>query len=215
MSPKPAPLDLRLLVADDEPLIVATLSEGLREHGYTVLEASSGAEAVRLCIDERPDLAILDLRMPGMSGIEAAREIAKSSHVPFIFLSAFDDAESVQQAAEEGALGYLVKPVNVHQVIPTIEAALQRASEIKRLQEKQAHLSVALTTGRETSVAVGLIMSQTGLGAEDAEAALRGYARHERRKMSEIATQIVEAADTLNRLVHAILRDHEERVLRR
>ena len=140
----------RILVADDDALVLATLSAGLRELGYTVSEASSGMEAVRICDEENPDLAILDMRMPGMSGIEAARQIVTTSRVPFIFLSAFDDADIVEQAIAEGALGYLVKPVSAPQIVPTIEAALSRSSDMDSLKQKEENLSAALNASRRS-----------------------------------------------------------------
>ena len=90
-----------ILIADDDGLILAMLSQGLREQGYRVLEAENGDEAVALCRKEKPDLAILDNRMPGMSGIEAARQIFDTTQVPFMFLSAFDESEIVNDAIRD------------------------------------------------------------------------------------------------------------------
>ena len=151
-SPKP-----RILVADDDGLVLATLCAGLRDEGYEVLEAASGEEAIEICERERPDLAILDIRMPGVSGIDAAHEIFKSAQVPFMFLSAFDDTETVKSAVSEGALGYLVKPIDTRQMVPPIEAALTRAAEISALRDKEVNLSAALASGREVSIAVEVI----------------------------------------------------------
>jgi response regulator NasT len=194
----------RILVADDDGLVLATLSAGLRELGYAVLEASSGIEAVRICAEEKPDLAILDMRMPGMSGIEAAKQIVKTSQVPFIFLSAFDDADIVEQAIAEGALGYLVKPVSAPQIAPTIEAALSRSSDMDSLKQKEENLSAALTSGREISIAIGLIMGETGLSTTEAETALRNYARSHRRKMSAVAADVVSAKQVFTTMIRDI-----------
>lgn len=193
-----------ILVVDDDGLILAMLSQGLRERGYRVLEAESGEEAVAVCKKEKPDLAILDNRMPGMSGIEAAREIFSTTQVPFMFLSAFDDSEIVKNAISEGALGYLVKPINVRQIIPSIEAALSRAHEIKALKKNEANLSAALSVGRETSIVIGMIMDHLLLGAGEAEDLFRSYARSERRKMTEIASEIVKAAEAVNAFLKSI-----------
>jgi response regulator NasT len=194
----------RILVVDDDPLVRATISAGLRDAGYSVNEAGSGEEAVTACASSRHDLAILDMRMPHMSGVDAAREINRTTLTPFIFLTAFDDQVIVEQAVAEGALGYLVKPVDVHQVIPTIEAALLRAAELRALQNQQENLNVALHSGRETSVAIGLIMAETGLDAEAAERALRQYCRSQRCKMTEMANRLVEARETYTQLMAAI-----------
>ena len=116
-----------ILVADDDRLIRVTFACGLREANYDVLEAADGREAADLTYEHKPDLAILDLLMPRMSGIEAAQELHDRADVPFVFLSAYNDEDVVKQAAEEGALGYLVNPIELKQVLPTIEAALERA----------------------------------------------------------------------------------------
>lgn len=193
-----------ILVADDDGLVLAMLSQGLRERGYRVLEAESGEEAVTTCKKEKPDLAILDNRMPGMSGIEAAKEIFRAVQVPFIFLSAFDDSEIVKNAVNEGALGYLVKPIDVHQVIPSIESALARAKEIKALKKNEINLSAALSVGRETSILIGMIMDHLHLGAEEAENLFRTYARSERLKMTDIASDVVTAAEIVNTFLSSI-----------
>lgn len=198
-SPRP-----RILVADDDGLVLATLCAGLRDEGYEVLEAGTGEEAVEICEREQPDLAILDIRMPGLSGIEAARQIFAAAHVPFLFLSAFDDSETVESAVSEGALGYLVKPIDTRQMVPAIEAALTRAAEIRDLQDKEVNLSAALASGREVSIAVGLVAGNTGLTAQQAEDALRAYARSQRRRMADIASELIAASERLNKLYQAI-----------
>jgi len=120
----------RILIADDDRLILSTLGQGLRDVGYEVLEATDGKAAVHVCETSQPELAILDMRMPGMSGVEAAHLIRQRTATPFIFLSAYGDKEVVQLAVQEGALAYLVKPVDTPQIVPTIEAALARAAEL-------------------------------------------------------------------------------------
>ena len=193
-----------ILVADDDDLVLATLSSGLRDMGYEVLEASTGEEAVEICERERPDIAILDIRMPGLSGIEAAQKITASSQVPFLFLSAFDDAETVQASVDSGALGYLVKPVEVNQLVPSIEAALRRAYELRTLQSQREHLTTALSTGRETNVAIGLIMAESGFSVDQAEEALRIYARSQRRKMNDIASELIASRQVYTHLLQEI-----------
>lgn len=188
----------RILMADDDRLVLATVSAGLRSVGYEVVTAETGEEAIRLCNQWKPDLAILDIRMPGIDGIEAARQIFSDSGVPFLILSAFDDKKMVDEAVSEGALGFLVKPIDVYQIIPSIEAALVRADEIRELRERESNLSTALTSGRETNIAIGLIMAQSHLSAPEAEEKLRNFARSHRRKMSEVAAEIIRSAETIN-----------------
>ncbi len=191
----------KILIADDERLILATLGLGLRDAGYDVLEATSGEEAVELCEKENPDLAILDVNMPpGINGITAAREIREKTSVPVIFLSAYGDDKIVQQAVEEGALGYLVKPVDVPKITPSIEAALVRSRELKKLRHSEIHLNIALQSGRERSVAIGMIMERYRLSEEEAFESLRSLARRQRRKLDEVAKEVVAASGTLHDL---------------
>lgn len=188
----------RILIADDDRLILSTLAMGLQDAGYEVLEATDGEAAVHICETLQPELAILDMRMPGMSGVEAARLIRQKTTVPFIFLSAYGDNEVVQLAVQEGALAYLVKPMDVLQIVPTIEAALARAAELSELRQSTHNLSSALDNNRETSMAVGLIMERYRVDRDSAFKILRQYARSERLKISELAAKLLASADTLS-----------------
>ena len=188
----------RLLLADDDRLILSTLGQGLRDAGYEILEATDGKAAVHICEISQPDLAILDIRMPGMSGVEAARLIREKTQTPFIFLSAYGDKEVVQLAVQEGALAYLVKPVDIPQIVPTIEAALARSAELSELRQSADNLSSALETNRETSMAVGLIMERYRADRDTAFKILRNYARSERLKLNQLAANLLSAAETLS-----------------
>lgn len=190
-----------ILIADDELLILATLGIGLRDAGYDVLEAASGEEAVAMCKQYIPDLAILDVCMPpGMNGIAAAREIRKSTDVPVLFLSAYGDDKTVQRAVEEGALGYLVKPVDVPKITPSIEAALVRSREIKKLKDAELNLNIALQSGRDRSVAIGMIMERYKLSETEAFESLRSLARRQRRKLDDVVKEVIETSGTLQDL---------------
>ncbi len=188
----------RILIADDDRLILSTLGQGLRDAGYEVLEATDGEAAVHLCDTEQPDLAVLDIRMPGMSGVEAAHLIQQRTEVPFMFLSAYGDKEIVKLAVEQGALGYLVKPVDIPQVVPAIEAALARARELSALRKSEHNLTSALNTGREISMAVGLIMERYRLSRSTAFEVLRSYARSEQLKINQLASTILDGAEALS-----------------
>jgi response regulator NasT len=192
------PTKARILVVDDDRLILAMLGEGLRKNGYSVIICSSGEGALRQCENDPPDLAILDVRMPGLSGVETARLLRERSSVPYMFLSAHGDTEIVKSAVDEGALGYLLKPVDVPQVIPTIEAALARAKELQSLQEREAQLNKALEAGRESSVAVGILMERYRLDRHAAFDLLRSHARAQNRKILDVGTDLVEFAEGLN-----------------
>jgi response regulator NasT len=183
----------RILVADDDRLILHTLLSGLRDAGYEVLVADEGEQALAMCAEAAPDLAVLDVRMPGLSGPEVAARLQQQGAVPVMFLSAYGDADTVRQAVAAGALGYLVKPLDVAQIIPAIEAALARAAEIARLRRAEANLAAALSSSRATSVAVGLIMERYQLGSEQAFEMLRSYARSRREKVAEVAARFVGA----------------------
>ena len=188
----------KLLIADDEKLILTTLGQGLLDAGYAVFLASDGNDALRICNAIRPDLAILDVSMPGMSGIEVAREIKKTTNTPVIFLSAYSDADIVENAVLEGALGYLVKPVDIPQILPTIESALARASDIHELKNSQSSLCAALDKSKKISVAIGILMERHGLLQNDSFEIIRKYARSKRIKLACAAEEVLNAANTLN-----------------
>ncbi len=192
-----------IVIADDDYLVLATLSAGLRDAGFEVFEALSGEEAIALCEMKKPDLAILDINMPGISGIETADAI-KRFNVAILFLSALDEKDIVDTAISKGALGYLVKPIDINQIIPAIDTALTRASDINALHDKEKNLTTALHIGRETSIAIGILMAHSHQSAHDAELQLRQYARNKRLKMSTIAEQIITKSETLNELIKEI-----------
>jgi response regulator NasT len=183
----------RILVAEDDPVILFTLAEALRRFGYEVLEARRGDEALALCREHRPDLAILDVQMPGMDGIAVSERLRAETDVPFMFLSAYDERELVDRAIAAGALGYLVKPVTVAQIAPAVSAALAR--EIRRLREAEQTLSAALRTNRDIATAVGLIMERYGASAQEGFEALRSYARSNRVTVHSVALKVVEDPD--------------------
>ena len=147
------------------------------------------------------DLAILDVRMPGLSGIDLAWRLHDANNdVPFIFLTAYSDEELVEQASEAGAMGYVVKPADPDRLVPAIEAAFARAGDVRKLRETGRQLQTALDADRDVSLAIGILMERRGLGRQDAFELLRGHARTERRKLIELAREIVLALEKLNLL---------------
>jgi AmiR/NasT family two-component response regulator len=188
----------RILIVDDDRLVLALIGRGLRDAGYRVTEASDSAAALQAVAAERPDLALLDVRMPDMSGIRLAERITAEHGVPFMFLSAYDDPATIGRATELGALGYLVKPLDVPQIIPSIEAALARAAQIRALKDSEEQLSHALDSGREINVAVGILMERMRLTRQSAYELLRSSARSQRRRMQEVASALIEALDCVN-----------------
>lgn len=188
----------KILIVDDDRVILALLADGLRELGYEVDTAVSGEEAVARAQQQLPDLAVLDMRMPGMSGLQAAEALQAVGRVPFVFLSAFSDETVVREAAEAGALGYLVKPVDIPQLVPFIEAAIARGREIDRLRTTAEQLREALSIEQKTRTAVGIIMERKGLGRQEAFDLLRARARSERRKIGEVAEDLIAALEGMN-----------------
>lgn len=196
-----------LLIVDDDPLIRATLTIGLAQSGYRILEAKSGEQALILCESHQPDLAILDIHMSGISGIETAKQIYQEFQIPFLFLSAVTEQDTVASAVREGALGFLVKPIELSQLLPSIETALVRAAEINSLHNQKENLETALTQNRDISIAIGIMVAHSDLNAAEAEAALRQYARKNRAKMADLAKHIIKAANQLNNIINHILQD--------
>lgn len=193
-----------LLVVDDDALVLATLASGLREAGYNVIQASTGEEAIELANQQKIDLAILDIRMPGLSGIETAKILNQDRAIPFLFLSAFSDTTTVSQAISEGALGYLIKPIDVNNMIPTIETALTRAIEINTLKSAEKNLATALNLDRDISIAIGIITANSNCNASETEQAMRKYARSNRIKMHDVASQVIQMSDNLTQLIGEI-----------
>jgi response regulator NasT len=189
-----------ILVVDDDQILLAYLSEVLRHAGYEVTPVSSAEEALREIAVREPDLALLDIQMSGMSGLDLAKHLHAETTVPFMFLSGSGDADSGKQAASYGAVGFLVKPVDEARLMPAFEAGLARADEIRQLRRTEVNLNAALAAGRETSLAVGLLMSKFQTDRNTAFEVLRDHARSSRRKINEIASQLLTAEETLNSL---------------
>ena len=197
------PAKRRILIVDDDPHLLEFLAEVIGHAGYDTVSASSGEAALKVVAAGEPDMALLDISMPGMSGLELAATLKANSSVPFMFLSAVGDSESARQAAAHGAVGYLVKPVDAARLMPAFEAGLARADDIRQLRRTETNLNAALAAGRETSLAVGLLMGKFQTDRNTAFEVLRDHARSSRRKINEVADQLLAAEETLNGL-HAM-----------
>jgi response regulator NasT len=189
-----------ILLVDDDALLLQFLAEVLGHAGYDTVSAKSAAEAIRQIETREPDLAMLDITMPGMSGLELARHLHENTSVPFMFLSATGDVETGKQAATYGAVGFVVKPVDAGRLMPAFEAALARADDIRQLRRTEVNLNAALAAGRETSLAVGLLMGRFQADRNTAFEVLRDHARSSRRKINEVADQLLAAEEVLNSL---------------
>ncbi len=174
----------RILIADDDRVVLFTLAEGLREADFEVIEARDGLQALALCHSETPDLALLDIRMPGLDGLELARRLREETRVPFLFFSAYNDEAFVSRAVEIGARGYLLKPLNVPALLPMVRTALARSRDFSGLQG-------ALASNRTIATAVGMLMHAEGLDQAAAFEKLRKSARGQRRKLEEVARAMI------------------------
>ncbi len=188
-----------VLIVDDDRVILNLLAEGLRNLDYVVATAICGEDAQHLAVTQTFDLAMLDVRMPGMSGLELARLFRAHGGPPFVFLSAFGDEAVVHEAAAAGALGYLVKPVDIRQIVPLIESASARAREIQQLRDAAVHLEKALSSEQKSRTAVGVLMLDKGLDREAAFELLRSQARSQRRRIGELAEELIAAAEAGSR----------------
>lgn len=188
-----------ILVVDDDRLVLATVVAGLKQAEFDVIEADNGDDAILLARKHRPALAILDMRMQGKSGMEVARYLAANTTTGFMFLSAFGDSDIIDEATRLGALGYLVKPIDVKQIVPAVRAALARidAQPLER-SSGPATLSPTPPVQREQFVAVGILMERLRLDYDRALDKLRAQARAENRSVDDLAASMVEAANRLN-----------------
>ncbi|MGA9761741.1 MAG: response regulator [Gaiellaceae bacterium] len=165
---------MRLLIAEDETIIRLDLRELLERAGFEVCaEARDGLEAVELARTEQPDLAILDVKMPGLDGIEAAKRILEERPIPIVILTAYSQQELIARAVEAGVYGYLVKPFRESDLLPAIETARARHTELMALREEADSLAEALAARKLVERAKGLLMDKEKLNEQDAYARLR------------------------------------------
>ncbi len=173
------------------------LAEMLREEGYEIVgEAGDGQEAVDLAGSLRPDLVIMDVKMPRRDGIDAASEIAANRIAPIVILTAFSQRELVERARDAGAMAYLVKPFNISDLIPAIELAVSRFSEIAELEKEVATLSDRLETRKLVERAKGLLQAKQGMAEPEAFKWIQRAAMDRRTTMKRVAEVVVETLDT-------------------
>jgi AmiR/NasT family two-component response regulator len=193
-------MTLRILVAEDETIIRLDLEKTLAAAGFEVCAAAKdGEEAVRLARSEQPDLAILDVKMPRLDGIEAARRILAERPIPIVMLTAYGQAELVSRAVEAGVFGYLVKPFREGDLLPAMEAARARHAELEALREEAESLAEALATRKVVERAKGLLMEREGLSEQDAFARLRRASQVSGRPMGVVAEAVVATFDETQR----------------
>ncbi len=182
----------RVVIAEDEAIIRLDLKETLEEEGYDVVgETGRGDEAVQLVKELSPDLAILDIKMPGMDGLEAAREISAERQSAVLILTAFSQRDLIEQARDAGALAYLVKPFQRSELIPAVEVALGRFREMQALFDQNSTLEEQLETRKLVDRAKGILMDDHGMSESDAFSWVQRRAMQDRKTMRTIAADII------------------------
>ena len=187
----------RVVIAEDEALIRLDLAEMLREEGYDVVgEAADGQEAVELAESMKPDLVIMDVKMPRRDGLDAAAEIAAKRIAPIVILTAFSQRELVEKARDAGAMAYLVKPFSASDLVPAIELAVSRFAEITSLEREVADLGERLNTRKLVERAKGLLQVRHGMTEPEAFAWMQRAAMDRRTTMKRVAEVVLETLDT-------------------
>lgn len=187
---------LRILVVEDEGLVALGLKAGLQALGHQVVGlAGDGEEAVAMAASLLPDLILMDIRLPRVDGLEAARRILRERRLPIIFVSAYSEADLAREVSEIGGLAYLLKPVDQKDLLPAIEVALARFTEIETLSEAVQALQKAIQARKRIEQAKGILMTRLHLSEPEAMRSLQQRSRRERKPLEELAAEVI-AADT-------------------
>jgi two-component system, response regulator PdtaR len=186
---------LRVVIADDESIIRLDLKETLQRMGHSVVaEAGDGKSAIELVRREKPDLVVLDVKMPEMDGIDAAKEISSARLAPVLLLTAYSQQDLVRRAMEAGVFGYVVKPFTESDLMPAIGVAIARFEEFSTISTQAESLSQALETRKIVDRAKGVLMDRHGLSEQEAFRRIQQQSMHTRRPMKEIAVAIMIAS---------------------
>ena len=182
----------RVIIADDEAIVRMDLREMLTHLGYLVVgEVGDGRSAVNLARELKPDVVIMDIRMPDMDGIEAARALTQEAIAPVLLLSAYSQPDLVARAREAGVAGYLVKPFQESDLAPAVEVVLGRFNEFKTLRKEVTELQDALETRKLVDRAKGILMDKQGLSESEAFRKIQKMSMNNRRPMKEVAEAII------------------------
>ncbi len=186
------PLTTRVVIAEDEALIRMDLKEMLEEEGYTVVgEAGDGQRAVELTREHRPDLCIFDVKMPVLDGISAAEQVAEESIAPVLMLTAFSQRELVERARDAGAMAYLVKPFSKSDVVPAIEMAVSRFTQLRALEKEVVDLTQRLETRKLVDRAKSVLQTQYGLTEPAAFRWIQKTSMDRRLSMQQVAEAVI------------------------
>ncbi len=202
----------KILVVDDDRLVLATLTHGLSQAGYEVIDADNGDDAILLAREHKPELALLDIRMEGKSGFDVAAYLREYLQTPFMFLSAFADEATVNQVKELGAITYLIKPLDIHQIVPAVEAAF--ANRAKKHDAPPANSQPGqqgelLPAGPPTeldpltqteALAIGIVMHRQSLNRKQALDKLQAQARQEGAALQAVCERLLNAQEVLANL---------------
>jgi response regulator NasT len=190
------PVPRRVLVAEDEGLIRLDLKEMLEEEGYEVVgEAGDGEQAVKLAEQLRPDIVILDVKMPVLDGVSAAERIVQARIAPVVMLTAFSQRDLVERAAESGAMAYLVKPFAKSDLVPALEVALSRHAQLAALEGEVGDLSERLETRKLLDRAKGKLQSEHDMSEPDAFRWIQKTSMDRRTTMREVALGVLEGSE--------------------
>jgi len=182
----------KVVIAEDEALIRLDIKEMLEEEGYEVVgEPGRGDEAVQLVKEHHADLAVLDIRMPGLDGLSAARQITEAGETAVVILTAFSQRNLIEEARDAGVLAYLAKPFRKDELVSAIEVAMARFREMKALESENQDLQQKLETRKAVDRAKGMLMDQHGWTEEQAFVWIRSTAMDNRTKMKDIADQVI------------------------
>lgn len=199
----------KILVVDDDRLVLATLTHGLSQAGYEVIDADNGDDAILLAREHKPELALLDIRMEGKSGFDVAAYLREYCQIPFMFLSAFADEATIKQVKELGALTYLVKPLDIQQIVPAVEAAFANRPNRPRPAETSAAPPPASATSPLASpiapdplndtiaLAVGIVMHRYSLTRRQAFERLQQQAKQEGGTVQALGERLISAQEVL------------------
>lgn len=183
---------LRLVIADDESVIRMHLKETLVSLGYLVVgEAGDGVSVINLARELRPDLVVMDIKMPQLNGIQAAKVLTEERIAPVLLLTAYSDRELVEQAREAGVVNYLVKPFRENELMPAIEVVLGRFAEFREIEKEVTNLRETIETRKLVERAKGVLMDTQGLKEQDAFRKIQQLSMNNRKSMREIAQAIL------------------------